>query len=148
MCVGSVPLTVRSALCCDVCNDVMTVTTHLKFESVVSGGAIQRKRRRVNRFSKELTDQLRSSLLRERDKYMYEHPRLKFLSENCVCPTCYVDSLCESAHCIQSEDDPRLSKLNSALKSIFFATIQNGFLATHRRNLVLCNFCNTLCMCI
>ena len=47
---------------------------------------------------------------------MSDHPYLRFLGPNGVCPTCYVDHLCKMAHYIQSEDDSQLPRLNSTSK--------------------------------
>lgn len=51
---------------------------------------------------------------------MDDHPHLIFIGPNYVCPTFYIENVCEMAHCIQYEDHPRLSRLNSILKSKFF----------------------------
>lgn len=111
-------------LCCDMCSGVDHIPARLKFESfaapVFASDKVQpRKRRRVSKLSKELTEQLKSSLLRERGRYMNDHPHLRFIGPDCVCPTCYIEKVSEMAHCIQSEDDPRLSRLNSTLKAKF-----------------------------
>ena len=55
---------------------------------------------------------------------MNDHPHLRFIGPNCVCPTCYIEKLSEMAHCIQSEDDPHLSRLNYTLKAKFFNIVQ------------------------
>ena len=54
---------------------------------------IQRKRRRMGKLSKELSEQLKYSLLTERDTFMTENPMLRFVGPNVVCPTLYIESL-------------------------------------------------------
>ena len=118
---------VDSSICCDICSGVDSIPANLKFESFTASipKAQPQKRRRVRKLSQELAEQLKSSLLREREKYMNDHPYLRFLGPNGVCPTCYIDNLCEMAHCIQSEDDSRLSRLNFSLKHRFFNIVQH-----------------------
>ena len=115
---------VTNSLCCDMCSGVDSIPANLKFESFTASAPVPsktqpQKRRRVSKLSKELTEQLKTSLLSEREKYMNDHPHLRFLGVNGVCPTCYIENLCEVAHCIQSEDDACLSRLNSTLKTKF-----------------------------
>ena len=127
-CIGSVPVeNVNSSPCCDVCNGVESIQSSLRFESfaIPTYTTIQRKRRRMGKLSKELSEQLKYSLLTERDTFMTENPMLRFVGLNVVCPTLYIESLCEAVHGIQSEDDPHLLRLKPALRTRFFKIIQN-----------------------
>ena len=127
-CIGSVPVeNVNISLCCDVCNGVDSIQSSLKFESFATPAhtTIQRKRRRTGKLSKELSEQLKCSLLTERDTFMTENPMLRFVGPNVVCPTLYIESLCEAAHSIQSQDDPHLLRLKPTLRTQFFKVIHN-----------------------
>ena len=127
-CVGSEQFNgANNSLCCDVCSGVDSIPANLTLEvftAPVPSKTQPRKRRRVTKLSKELSEQ-KSSLLSEREKYMNERMDLRFLGPNCVCPTCYIDNLCEMAHCVQSEDDSRLSRLNSTSRTKFYNIVQH-----------------------
>ena len=71
-CIGSVPVeNVNSSPCCDVCNGVESIQSSLRFESFAIPTHTT-KRRRMGKLSKELSEQLKYSLLTERDTFMTE----------------------------------------------------------------------------
>ena len=95
-CVGSERVdSTSNYLCCDTCSGVDSIPANLKFESFTNSVPVRdkmqpQKRRRVSKLSKELTEQLKCSLLSERERYMDDHPHLRFIGPNCVCPTFYI----------------------------------------------------------
>ena len=125
-CIGSVVVdNVKGSLSCDVCNCIECIQSSLSSFATSAHTTIQHKRRHVGKLSEELSDQVKSSLLTERDAFMSENPKLRFVGPSVVCPTCYIESMCEAAHRIQSEDGAHLLKLNSVLRSKFFRIICN-----------------------
>ena len=85
----------NNCLCCDMCSGLDSIPANLKFWSFsasvpVPGKTQPHKRHRVSKLNKELAEQLKSSLLSEREKYLNDHLHLRFLGPNCVCPTCYI----------------------------------------------------------
>ena len=104
--IGSIRIdSTNNRQCCDVCNELDCISSRLRFETGANQRAIiQRKRRRARKISKQLTEQLKTALLSERDKYLREHPVYRLLGPDFVCPTCVIENVSEAPHSVESED--------------------------------------------
>lgn len=89
--------------CCDVCTEV---PSNLSFELLVGSAGEKRKRRvAVRVVEKELEEELRAGLLKEREKYLELHPPFKMIGADFVCPLAVINDLCSRARFIDCVDD-------------------------------------------
>ena len=123
-CIGNDEVVGRRELCCDTCNGLNCIGSHLRFESqAVQTVSSERKRPRAKKMNDRLTTQLKSALLVERTKFISQHPGFRILGPQMVCPDCVIDDVCKIAHSVQSE--AQLSRVNRKLRPHFLKAIQD-----------------------